>query len=128
MQFSYPPRLLIIDDNTALLAGLHLGLAPYFRIFSASDAFKGLTIAVQERPQIVLTDYRMEGMDGLELAGRLLERFPSLPIVLYTTVLTPELIQRCKANGIRDWLEKPFDLHDLAGKLLHVWKSSLRPE
>ncbi len=109
-------RILVVDDNpdsitlmSSLLAAL--GHAP----LTAATADEGLEMALRERPDLVLLDIVLPGMDGHEVM-RLMKASPDLagtPIVALTALTTPGHPTRALEAGFDDYLQKPIDLQRL---------------
>ena len=76
-------KVLVIEDekNLRLLYQQDLQREGY-EVLAAGDAREGLSLAERERPDLVVLDIRMPGMDGLEAMGRLLDRQPRVPVIL----------------------------------------------
>jgi PAS domain S-box-containing protein len=115
-------RLLVVDDkedNRALVRDL---LAPLgFEILEAEDARACLRLAASERPDAILLDLRMPGMDGLE-ATRRLRAMPDtrdLVIIAVSASAFEQHREDCLAAGANDFLAKPFRLDRLLD-LLHT--------
>jgi two-component system cell cycle response regulator len=108
--------ILIIEDEEAtrtLLATL-LGRGR-FRTLEAGDAETGLELARLHRPDCILMDIRLPGMDGLA-ATRLLKSDPQLrhvPVVAMTAFVGAEEERNALAAGCEGFLSKPFDTHGL---------------
>lgn len=65
------------------------------------------------KPHLVITDLRMEGMDGLALFNAIQERFPSLPVIILTAHGTiPDAVDATN-RGVFSYLTKPFDSQQL---------------
>lgn len=97
--------VLVADDELPIreLVGEVLSAAGY-EVRFAADGLDALDQALSERPDLILTDLRMPGLDGLGLAARLRERDRSLPILLMSAS-PPDL----NTLGI-DLIRKPFNL------------------
>jgi PAS domain S-box-containing protein len=120
------PIILLIEDTreTILMITDYLQLAGY-DVISARDAVSGLEQAKKIRPDLILMDIQLPGMDGLE-ATRKLRADPTLrtiPIIALTALAMPGDRERCLAAGATDYVTKPVSLKKLAqmieGYLLH---------
>ncbi len=105
-----PERILLVDDDADLLelVSMRLGSAGYAvtAVESAEAALASLEVT---RPQVVVTDLRMGGMDGLALFDAIHRRAPSLPVVILTAHGTiPEAVAATR-RGVFGFLTKPFD-------------------
>ena len=63
-------KVLLVDDNPMILAMLNEALAPLARVTTAADGADALLKAVDDVPDLLVSDYRMPGMDGRQLVER----------------------------------------------------------
>jgi DNA-binding NarL/FixJ family response regulator len=85
------PRILLVEDNAIYREALELllGLRTDVEIAgSVADAETALEFCAESCPDLVLLDYRLPGLDGVEATKILLERFPSLAVVCLTGLAT----------------------------------------
>jgi signal transduction histidine kinase len=116
--------VLVVDDLPDVIRVVHLALRQQFRVINAPDGKKGLELAHKERPSLVITDFMMPEMDGLELTARLRasEETRHIPIVMLTARGDVEDRIAGMSSGVNAYLSKPF-----SGKeLLTVVRSLLR--
>ncbi len=105
--------VLIVDDEPDIVDLLRATLAPEgFHLLHAHDGEAALRLARSERPSLILLDWRMSGMDGLEVC-RILRNDPDpqlreVPVVLLTAQMGKENITAGFAAGVTDYLTKPF--------------------
>ncbi|HUA82521.1 MAG TPA: sigma-54 dependent transcriptional regulator [Bryobacteraceae bacterium] len=103
--------LLIIDDEPSSLEFLSAALRqPGLEILTASDPEEGLDLVFNRRPQVVLTDLRMPGLNGIEVLERIAEFDPSINVVLMTAHYTSESAVEAIKKGASDYLNKPISL------------------
>lgn len=107
-------KILIIDDNKLILRTLKGTLTKVgYIIIEAEDGEAGLLLVRTEHPDLVITDFQMPGIDGLEVLSKIRKLYISLPVILLTgfgdVVLTIKSIQL----GAFDFLEKPIDPEQL---------------
>ncbi len=103
-------KILIVDDDPNLLRllGIRLSAAGY-EIASAANAKIALGMLESFHPQLVISDLRMEGMDGLALFDQIREQYPNLPVIIMTAHGTiPDAINATK-QGVFSFLTKPFE-------------------
>lgn len=107
-------RILVVDDDPGLLRLISLRLeAAGYRVDTAESGEAALGRAAAATPDAVITDLRMEGMDGMEVFRRLREDRPSLPVIILTAHGTiPEAVAATR-EGAFSFLTKPFDSSEL---------------
>ena len=113
-------RLLIVDDDAVTLLGLREGLQLRFAdaiIVTAGSAEDALTQLHSSGPfDLVLSDVRMPGMDGLGLLREIKTRFPDCVVFLMTAADENVRMQAFRL-GAASFIEKPLDMQRLLGML-----------
>ena len=101
--------LLLVDDDPDLLRLLAIRLkANGYSVTAVESAQKALAAIAHSRPDLVLTDLRMEGMDGMALFQEVQASSPGLPVIILTAHGTiPEAVTAVK-KGIFGYLTKPY--------------------
>lgn len=104
------PKILIVDDDADLLhlIGVRLSVAGY-EVIPAASGPEALDRFRTERPQAVITDLRMDGMDGHALFARLHAEAPSVPVIILTAHGTIPDAVAATQRGVFSFLTKPFD-------------------
>ena len=107
-------RILLVDDDPSLLMLLSLRLrANGFQVETASSGQQALGKLTALQPHVIITDLRMENMDGLALFEVVHKQFPSLPVIMLTAHGTiPDAVNATRI-GIFSYLTKPFDSEEL---------------
>lgn len=110
-------RILIIEDDPAILKLLQRGLAyEGYTVDVATDGRGGLNLARDHAPDLVVLDWMLPGMDGLEVCHRL-RTGGSIPILMLTAKDTvQDRIQGLDA-GADDYMIKPFNLDELLARV-----------
>ena len=108
---------LFVDDDQGLLEMLLLHFSDDYRIVTAENAIDALDCLNRTDIDIVLTDIRMSGMDGLELAGEIHERYPHIPVLIMTAYSEIEVAVSAIKRGAFDFIIKPLNLDYLAHSL-----------
>ena len=111
-------HLLVVDDDADMLRLLTMRLtAAGYRVSAVSSAEAALTQLEIERPQLVLSDVRLPGKDGLALFDEIRSQHPSLPVILLTAHGTiPDAVEATE-RGVFTYLTKPFDGKGLLDKI-----------
>ncbi|MCF6325566.1 MAG: sigma 54-interacting transcriptional regulator [Gammaproteobacteria bacterium] len=107
-------KILLVDDDVSLLKLLSMRLkATGFVVDTAGSGRQALARLPTFQPQLIITDLRMEGMDGLALFSEVHARYPSLPVIILTAHGTiPDAVEATR-KGVFSYLTKPFDSQQL---------------
>jgi len=110
-------RVLIIEDDEAILRGLNslLTYEGYF-VDSAITGKAGLALASQQRPDLVVLDWMLPNLDGLEVCRRL-RRLGNQPILMLTAKDTVSDRVRGLDAGADDYVVKPFENDELLDRI-----------
>jgi len=107
-------KVLVVDDDAALLTVLKaLLLQAGLSVHTAADAHAALAHLETHPVDLVLTDLRMPGLDGLGLLDAVRARDPSIPVVLLTAHGSVPLAVEAMRRGAADFVQKPFDRDEL---------------
>jgi two-component system response regulator GlrR len=108
------PSILLVDDDPDILKLVSMRLSGAgYRVVAAESAEKALAAFAVSRPQVVVTDLKMGGMDGMALFEEIRKQAPTLPVILLTAHGTIPDAVAATQRGVFGFLPKPFD-----GKLL----------
>ncbi|CAK8715084.1 Two-component system, NtrC family, response regulator PilR [Candidatus Electrothrix laxa] len=108
------PRILIVDDELSMRDFLKILFENEgYEVFVASNATTALDVAVKDPFDVVITDIRMPGMNGLELLTELKQHFPDLPVVMITAYASPDDAVQAMKQGAFDYITKPFHVDEL---------------
>ena len=121
-------KLLIADDELPIRRGIAASV-PWADhgvqvVGEAADGLEALRLAVEHRPDVVITDVRMPLMDGLEFAEKLRERFPAVKVLLLSGYADFAYAQQAIRLGVTEYLLKPFGAEELLEKGLAVYAGS----
>jgi len=124
-------RILVIEDNPAnMTLAVFLLESAGHTVLAATDAEAGLSLAREQRPDLVLMDIQLPGMDGLE-ATRLLKQDPgtsSIPVVALTALAMKGDEARIRAAGCDGYIAKPMRYQDfLTTVAAHLGTPPLSP-
>ncbi len=103
-------RILLVDDDPSLLKVLSIRLQrESYDVKTADSGKRALAVLPGYKPHIVITDMRMDGMDGLALFDAIRAREPTLPVIVLTAHGTiPDAVDATE-RGVFAYLTKPFD-------------------
>jgi signal transduction histidine kinase len=113
------PRLLLVEDNADLRSFLAARLSRRYRVETAADGAAGFEAARRWRPDLVVTDVMMAGVDGLELCRRLKAdpAFATTPVILLTARAGTDAVAEGLDSGADDYVVKPFALRELEARI-----------
>ncbi len=100
---------LIVDDHEVVREGLRLSLSrtPHIRVVGeASDGQQAIDLAERRRPNVVIMDVRMPGMDGLDATKILTEKLPEVSVLIFTAYSERSLLSRGLESGAKGYILK----------------------
>lgn len=108
-------RILIVDDgreNREFIAEYVLQPNGYEALM-AHDGKMGLEMALAERPDLILLDYQLPQMDGIEVLEALAAHQVNIPVIMMTFYGSEEVAAEVYRLGVRDYLKKPFSVDEM---------------
>ena len=107
-----------IDDDKGSLDFIKAALKQQpVEILAHTDPDTGLKMVLERRPQIVLLDLMMPGMNGLEVLDRIVEAAPETEVILITGQYSPESAVEAIRRGASDYITKPINLNVLRDRI-----------
>jgi CheY-like chemotaxis protein len=108
------PLILVAEDNREVRQYLEERvLVPAgYRVRSVGDGMSALTLALELRPAVVISDQQMPNLTGTELTRRLRAEYP-VPVILITGESSEGLMLEAIRAGVCDYLTKPFEAEQL---------------
>src|SRR5258705_9535786 len=111
-------KLLLVDDNPMVLAMLQGALTPLASVTTSSDTADALLKAVDDPPDLLVSDYRMPGMDGHQLVERLRSRPKTAGIAVILLASKTDISEKLSSQEpVDDFVEKPFFLRDATQRI-----------
>ncbi len=123
-------KLLVVDDEQSICWGLtRLGESNGHKVTTVSSAEQALETVESFKPDVVILDVRLPGMDGLTAIGKLRQHIGQTPIIVITAYGDLKTAVEAVRNGAFEYIIKPFDLQtdrsaDSSGIPPHCKKSS----
>lgn len=122
-------RILIVEDDSTIRALLEMALlgSGYADVSSAARGDEGLDLVRREKPDLVLLDVMLPGLDGLAIARRIREtpELAATRILMLTARTEPDDIVRGLEAGADDYVTKPFDRKVLLARIKAVLRRGL---
>jgi two-component system, OmpR family, alkaline phosphatase synthesis response regulator PhoP len=116
-------KVLVVDDEIHIVHVVAIKLRSNgFEVVTASNGAEAYAIACSEKPDIVVTDFQMPVMDGLELVGKLREdeRTKSIPVIMLTGRNFSIENEKREQLRISECLGKPFSPKELLNKIIGI--------
>ena len=128
-----PIRVMIVDDHTVVRSGLGAFLLAYDDLDLVAEANSGehaLSLCDQVKPDVVLMDLVMPGMDGATTTRAIREKCPGIQVIALTSFKEQELVQAALQAGAIGYLLKNLSADELANAIraAHAGRSTLAPE
>ncbi|MCJ7692957.1 MAG: response regulator [Sedimentisphaerales bacterium] len=117
--------ILVIEDEKDIRKVLEFNLeADGFKVYSAADGLEGLKIAREVIPDVILLDWIMPKMNGLEVLAELRndENTKDLVIIMLTAKNMMEDVSTAFANGADDYIPKPFNGAELGQRIMSIFE------
>src|SRR5437588_3381660 len=115
-------KVLLVDDNPMVLEMLRQAVAQFSSVSTITDGADALLKAIDDPPDLVISDYTMETMDGKQLVQKLKSRntTANIPVILMAskTDITEKL--KILQDTVEDFIEKPFFLKEAAARIKKV--------
>jgi CheY-like chemotaxis protein len=115
---SMKPRVMIVEDDLAVLEALKLMLEDYYEVIVALNGREAITLYEKFRPDIVLMDISMPEVDGVEATKAILQKDPKA-VILCVTAFAAHRGQEILDAGAREIIEKPFTRKYLLDRIEH---------
>lgn len=115
--------ILVIEDSASVRRLIEVSVRPLgATVFSAEDGYRGLEACDKERPDIILLDIGLPGIDGWEVL-RILRANPiraDVPVLIVTAHAQPEVAAAAEQRGADGFMTKPFRPADLREEIVGV--------
>lgn len=107
-------KILVIDDDSIIRTLLSNSLSKSgYAVITANDGESGIKKAASEKPDLVITDYQMPGLSGLDVLNELKRTQPGIPVILLTAHGDVALTIKSIQLGAYDFIEKPIQLQEV---------------
>lgn len=114
-------KVLIAEDDRQLLELLKKGLRKHkdqFEVTGVQDGKKAMDVLKKETISLLVTDIQMPNVDGLALLTHMTEYYPAIPCIAMTAYNSTKIKNAVDRQGVINYIEKPFEIADLADNIL----------
>jgi two-component system nitrogen regulation response regulator GlnG len=121
------PKVWVIDDDRSIRWVLERALRKAeMDVTSFSNGVGVMEALERDRPDVILSDVRMPGIDGLELLGQITNRYPYLPVIIMTAHSDLDSAVSAFHGGAFEYLPKPFDLDEAVAQVRRACRQLAR--
>ncbi len=107
-------KILVVDDEQPIRETLEMFLREKgYEVVTSEEGGKGLEAVQRERPDIVILDIRLPGMNGLEVLHRIMEEGEGIPVIMITAYHDMETTIQAMKLGAYEYIHKPIDVDEL---------------
>ena len=118
-------KILLIDDDEWIRDSLSFFFeAEGCNLLTFETAEEGIEAVKQQAYDIVISDYKLPGMDGLEFLRRVKEKQPNAIEILITAYAKCEILEEAKMMGVMEFIPKPFTSEDVETSLARIVENS----
>jgi DNA-binding response OmpR family regulator len=115
-------RILVIDDEPTSHGGVAEVLADEgYEVAVAADGQEGIVLLPSFLPDLVLTDLRMPGLDGIGVLNYVKNLYPSIPVMIFTADTAIDAERTVKRLGAQDYINKPLNFDDLLARVARMF-------
>ncbi|MBZ5520969.1 MAG: response regulator [Acidobacteriia bacterium] len=115
-------KVLLVDDNPMVLEMLRQALAQFSTVSTLTDGADALLRAIDDKPDLIISDYVMQTMDGKQLVTKLKGRSTTANIPVILMASKTDITEKLKVlqDTVEDFVEKPFFLKEAAARIKKV--------
>jgi DNA-binding response OmpR family regulator len=115
---AYNVKVLLVDDNPMVLGLLQQALSPLATVATATDGADALLKAIDDPPDLLISDYRMPGMDGRQLVEKLKGRSGTSGMAIVLLAAKTDIVEKfSQSEAADDFVEKPFFLREATHRI-----------
>lgn len=109
-------KILVVDDEPDVLRCLCYHLGDHFGVIAAASGFEARK-CLNEEIGLVILDYRLPDMSGIEVLKEIKDAMPSVPVIIITAYGDEDIAVKALRYGANDYIKKPFAVSDLFNRI-----------
>src|SRR5215469_3948177 len=115
-------KVLLVDDNPMVLEMLRQALSHFCSVATLTDGADALLKAIDDKPDLIISDFTMDAIDGKQLLQKLKSRSATAHIPVILMANKTDITEKLKAlqDTVEDFIEKPFFIKDAAARIKKV--------
>src|SRR5499427_3232651 len=115
-------KVLLVDDNPMILEMLRQALSHFCSVQTFNDGADALLVAIDEKPDLIITDFAMNGMDGRQILQKIKARGATATIPVILMASKADINEKLKVlqDTVEDFIEKPFFVKEAAARIKKV--------
>lgn len=120
-------RIVVVDDHEVVRHGLRLSLeleADMQIVGEARTGHQAVSVVLEQRPDVVLLDVRLEDIDGPEVCRRILEAAPKTAVLMLTNYMHDAMVLRSLVAGAKGYVIKDVELAELKKMIRNVYRGN----
>lgn len=112
-------KVLVVDDTKAILKMAKFVLNDKYDVYLSNSGELALEILKRKPIDVVLMDVDMSDMDGVETVQQIreMEDIKEIPVMFFTAISSKDIVERCMAVGMVDYIVKPYKPEELLDRL-----------
>lgn len=112
-------RIMVVDDDEELREYIKMSLAPTYKVTALPNAEAALKVLSEKTPDLIVTDIKMDGIDGISLLRRIKSNMATqhIPVILFSSVTGSDARVKGWKSGADGYLAKPFTVEELEGMI-----------
>ncbi len=105
--------LLVVDDNIGIIESMEMLFCDDFKVLAASSVTEAMNILGKIQPDIILLDYLMPGLNGIQLLREIKQMKMASRIILFTASVWESVREEVMDLGVHGFIKKPFDIWEI---------------
>ncbi len=105
--------LLVVDDNIGIIESMDILFCDDFEVLAASSVTEAMNILRNVQPDIILLDYLMPGLNGIQLLREIKQMKIASKIILFTASVWESVREEVMDLGVDGFIRKPFDIWEI---------------
>ncbi len=117
--------ILIVDDEADIRTYIKSIFKSDYLLYEAENGTEGLKLATEKLPDLIITDFRMQGIDGIELCEKIKNdsALSYIPVILLTASASADIKLKSMEGGADDYISKPFEKEYLVARVANLLKN-----